>query len=140
MSVEFFLDTNVLVYTFDKSSPEKRNRARQLVEEALATQKGAISYQVIQEMLNVATRKFASPLTPEQARRYLSDVLEPLCAVYASSDLFRKAINLQGRWQFGFYDSLIVAAALQAGCETLYTEDLQHQQAVESLTIVDPFR
>jgi predicted nucleic acid-binding protein len=140
MSVEFFLDTNVLVYTFDALNPEKRKRATQLVEEALATQKGAISYQVIQELLNVATRKFASPFTPEQARRYLGDVLEPLCAVYASSELFRRAVDLKGRLQFGFYDSLIVAAALQAGCQTLYTEDLQHRQTVESLTIVDPFR
>lgn len=140
MSVEFFLDTNILVYTFDTSNAEKQSRARHLVEEALASQQGVISYQVAQEMLNVATRKFVNPLTPEQARRYLNDVLEPLCAVYASSDLFRKAIDLQGRWKFGFYDSLIIAAALQAGCQTLYTEDLQHGQTIESLSIQDPFR
>lgn len=140
MSVEYFLDTNVLVYTFDTANPDKQRKSRDLVEEAIATRKGVISYQVVQELLNVATRKFARPLTPQQAGRYLDTALEPLCAVYASLDLFRKAIDVQGRWRFGFYDSLIIAAALQAGCRTLYSEDLQHGQTVESLTVVDPFR
>ena len=140
MSVEYFLDTNVFVYTFDAANPDKQHKARFLVEEALGARKGVISYQVVQELLNVATRKFAHPLTPQQAGRYVDTVLEPLCGVFATMALFRKAIDVHGRWQFGFYDSLIVAAALQAGCRTLYSEDLQHGQDIESLTIVNPFR
>ena len=140
MSVEYFLDTSVLVYTFDTANPDKRQKARHLVEQALATRKGVISYQVVQELLNVATRKFARPLTPDQAGRYLTTALEPLCAVYANVGLFRRAIDVQRRWRFGFYDSLIVAAALQADCQTLYSEDLHHGQTIESLTVADPFR
>ena len=140
MSVEFFLDTNILVYTFDETSPTKQSRARGLVERALENRSGVISYQVTQEFLNVATRKFTPPLSADQAQRYLKQVLEPLCAVYSSNDLYLRAIDIQARWRYGFYDSLIVASALQAGCITLYSEDLQTSQKIESLTIVDPFR
>ncbi len=135
MSVEFFLDTNILVYTFDPTDHAKQTRALSLVENALEHQTGVISYQVVQELLNVATRKFAHPLTPQQARRYLETVLEPLCSVYASVPLYRKAIDVQERWRHGFYDSLIIASALQAGCHTLYSEDLHDGQAIESCGI-----
>lgn len=139
MTVEYFLDTNILVYTFDSTAPAKQSAARELVEGALEHQSGVISYQVVQELLNVATRKFANPLTTQQAQRYLDTVLEPLCGVFASTSLYRKTIHLQGRWRFSFYDSLIIASALQAGCRTLFSEDLRHGQVIESLTIVNPF-
>ena len=140
MPVEFFLDTNILVYTFDEASPEKRMKARALVEHALEHQTGVISYQVMQEFLNVATRKFTPPLSAIQALRYLDEVLEPLCRVFSSNELYRKAIGIQDRWRCSFYDSLIIASALSAGCNTLYSEDLQASQSIESVTIVDPFR
>ena len=54
-------------------------------------------------------------------------------------DLYKRALDLRARWQFSFYDALIVAAALTAGCTRLLTEDLQHGQQVEKLTILDPF-
>jgi predicted nucleic acid-binding protein len=94
---------------------------------------------VVQEFLNVATRKFTRPLTAQQAQHYLDAVLDPLCGVYASNGLYRKAIEIQERWRYAFYDSLVIASALASGCRTLYSEDLQDGQAVESLTIVNPF-
>lgn len=130
-------------YSFTHSihrTPESGRRLGAWSKKALAKRKGAISYQVVQELLNAAARKFARPLTPQQAERYLNTVLEPLCIIFGSIDLFRKAIDVQRRWRFGFYDALVIAAALQAACRTLYTEDLQHGQSVESLTVVDPFR
>lgn len=140
MSVEFFLDTNVLVYTFSPDEPVKQKRALALVERALVTGTGVISFQVVQEFLNVARRKFEKPLTEDQALRYLREVLDPLCSVFPSRELFEKAISLEERWGFGFYDSLILAAGLEAGCSTLYSEDLQDQQTVETLVIENPFR
>jgi predicted nucleic acid-binding protein len=139
MSAEFFLDTNILVYSFDAADRAKQEKARSLVESALEHRKGVISYQVVQELLNVATRKFTQPFSPQQAQRYVDTVLEPLCGVFASLPLYRKAIGLQERWRYAFYDSLIIASALESGSPTLYSEDLQHGQAIESLTIVNPF-
>jgi predicted nucleic acid-binding protein len=139
MNGRFFLDTNVFVYTFHKEEVGKRKRASGLVEEALATQRGVISFQVVQEFLNVATRKFARPLSCADATTYLDRVLAPLCEVFSSLELYRGALEVAERWKYAFYDSLIVAAALESGCETLFSEDLQHGQRIKSLTIVNPF-
>lgn len=139
MPGRFFLDTNVFVYTFDPSAPDKRAVAQELVERALTTHEGLISYQVVQEFLAVAGAKFVEPLNVEDRRRFLDLVLGPLCEVFATPALYQRALGVQERYGFGFYDSLIVAGALEAGCAVLYTEDLQAGQVIESLEIVDPF-
>jgi predicted nucleic acid-binding protein len=139
MRGKFFLDTNILIYTFDEKNAEKRNRARSLVASALAESMGVISYQVAQEFLNAALRRFSKPLMPSDAERYLTVVLEPLCAVFASVELFHQAIDISGRLKYAFYDSLVIASALQAGCSVLYSEDLQHGQKIGSLQILNPF-
>ena len=102
MSVEFFLDTNILVYTFEPENSDKRRRACELVEKALYTDAGVISYQVVQEFLNVATRRFAVPMNADAARDYLKVVLEPLCAVFPSIALYELTITLRERWRFSF--------------------------------------
>lgn len=84
-------------------------------------------------------RKFAVPLSGSDCRRYLDLVLDPLCQVFASIDLYHHALDLMQRWHFSFYDALIIAAALQADCRILYSEDLKHGQSIHSLTIVNPF-
>ena len=139
MSAEFFLDTNVIVYSFDQGAIEKRNIARDLIESSLETGRGVLSTQVIQEFLNLATRKFKTVMTPEMARVYMQDVLEPICSVTTTIDLMHRALGIHERWKFAYYDSLIVAAALTAGCKTLYTEDLQSGQVIEGLEVANPF-
>jgi predicted nucleic acid-binding protein len=139
MSDSYFLDTNVLIYSFDGAEPAKQARARELVAEGLRGP-GAISFQVVQEFLNVALRKFAQPMTSEQAREYLDAVLLPMCRLHSEPDLYRDALALRVRHQFSWYDALIVGAALRCRCVRLYSEDLQHGQKVGSLTILNPFR
>jgi predicted nucleic acid-binding protein len=136
----FFLDTNILVYTFAKDSFSERVRARELVEMALTTQMGVISHQVVQEFLNVATRKFAVPLSVADCLSYFERVLAPLWRVFPNRDLYLRALEVQEDSGYGFYDSLIVAGALAAGCGTLYSQDLQHGRAFGQLIVVDPFR
>ncbi len=137
MSADDFLDTNVLVYSVDSESPEKRQRALELVNRSVAAHTGCISFQVVQETLNVLIRKTDTPV--DRIREMLDVVLVPLWQVYPSAVLYQDAISIQGRYGFSFYDSLIVAAALEAGCTRLYSEDLQHGQQVQRLTIVNPF-
>ena len=139
MSAKFFLDTNILVYTFDSRATRKKGRAQDLVDQALQSQDGVVSTQVIQEFLNVATTKFHRPLTLHDAQRYLQEVLAPLCIVFTSIDLYRQALDLQHETRYSFYDSLIIGGALQAGCQTLFSEDLQHGQHIRSLQIINPF-
>lgn len=134
----FFLDTNVIAYTFDKSAPEKQITARQLLELSLAG-KGFISYQVMQEFINISVRKFSPAMTAEQAQRYLQDVLMPICKFYPNEEFYRRGLGIHERWRFGWYDSLIITAALEMGCDVLYSEDLQHKQTIETLTVINPF-
>lgn len=140
MSGESFLDSNIFIYTFDDVALEKQRVAQELVRTALQDGSGVISYQVTQEVLNVLTRKLPQSMDVGDAARYLATTLEPLWRVQPSAELFGAGLALQARYRFGFYDSLIVAAALSAGCARLYSEDLQHGQRIEGLTIEDPFR
>jgi predicted nucleic acid-binding protein len=126
-------------YTFDDRDGQKQERARALVSRALSTNEGIISFQVVQEFINVATRKFKVPLTAEDCGRYLDRVLAPLCEVLPSISLYHDAIDVHQRWQLSFYDALIVAAAPHGDCTVLYTEDLQHGMKIRSLTVTNPF-
>jgi predicted nucleic acid-binding protein len=87
----------------------------------------------------VATVKFTAPLKFSDAQQFLHDVLAPLCTVFPSIDLFQQALVLQQETKYSFYDSLIIGGALQAGCETLYSEDLQHGQQIRGVRILNPF-
>jgi predicted nucleic acid-binding protein len=140
MSARFFLDTNVFVYTFDTSAPAKAKRALQLVRQAVETGQGIVSYQVVQEFFNVALRRFAQPLTVAEAEQYLVTVFQPLLSIHSSPVLYQEALHLSGKHGLAWCDSLIVAAALEGNCETLYSEDLQHERKIEGLRIEDPFR
>lgn len=139
MSAELFIDTNVFVYHLDSSDRRKHRIAEAIVRDALASGTACVSFQVVQECLNVALRKAAVPLMPDQARAYLDVVLLPLMQVMPSAALYHRALDLQQRWRLGFDDSLIVAAALAAGCARLLSEDLQHGQRIDTLTIHNPF-
>lgn len=139
MSASRFIDTNVFVYHVDFSDGRKQAVADALVREALTASSASTSFQVVQEWLNTVTRKALVPLSSRGASDYLDTVLAPLCKVWPNMLLYHRAVDLQLRWQFSFYDALIVAAALTSGCKTLLSEDLQHGQRVESLVIENPF-
>ncbi len=139
MSDKFFLDTNLIIYTFDKHAHEKCAIAQTLLLQALNTQQGCISWQVIQEFINVARHKFSSPLSAQDCECYLKEVLEPICEVYPDPSLYQKALAIHHRWQYRFFDALIISAALKAQCHTLYSEDLQHGQRIESMRVINPF-
>jgi predicted nucleic acid-binding protein len=140
MSVKYFIDTNIFVYSFDERMPAKKERSMALIQDGLKTGLGTISTQVIQEFLNVATQKFAVPMKPEDSRLYLRFVLNPLCRVYPNLLLFETCLDLHYETRYSLYDSLIIAAAIQAGCDILYSEDLQDGQEVRSIKIVNPFQ
>ena len=138
MSADAFLDTNIFVYMFDETDDIKRRRAEELVRRGIETATVCISYQVVQETLNVATRRLG--FSYSDSRTLLADVLAPLWTVHPSRELYERGLALRDRYGFSFYDSMIVAAALESGCVRLYSEDLQHGQRIRSLTVKNPFR
>jgi len=139
MSAESFIDTNVFVYQLEALDEHKSATADRIIREGIETNNACISFQVVQECLNTALRKAEIPLSVDQTRTYLDNVLAPLLRVTASIPLYNRALDIQSRYRYGFYDSLVVAAALDAGCVRLYSEDLQDGQEIEGLTIENPF-
>lgn len=139
MNARFFLDTNILVYTFDLSAPEKCRRGRELVGLALQG-RGCISWQVVQEFCHVAQRRFLKPIDRAALGEYQQQVLFPLCKVWPDETLYQDTLTIQADTGFSWYDSLLVAAAVRSGCPCLYTEDLQHDRRYRGVRIIDPFR
>jgi predicted nucleic acid-binding protein len=139
MSAKFFLDTNVFVYVFDTIAPAKARKAARLVREAVDTGRGIVSYQVVQEFFNVAFRRFAQPMGLAEAEQYLITVFRPLLAIHSSPALYVEALRIAGKHRLPWYDSIMVASALEGQCDTLYSEDFQNGQKIEGLRIENPF-
>lgn len=132
-----FLDTNIFIYLFDEKETIKRDIATALVQEALESGDFSISFQVVQETLNTMVGKLKTPT--HEAQRFMGRVLRPLWTVLPSDALYTRALDIQIRYCYSFYDSLIIAAALEEGCTKLFSEDLQHGQRIERLIIENPF-
>lgn len=139
MNDRFFLDTNIFVYSFDKNAPKKAHRAAKLIWRAIEAGQGVVSYQVVQEFFNVALRRFAEPMSGTDAEQYLSTTFRPLLAVHSSHALFSRALQLAREHSLSWYDSLIVASAIEGRCGVLYSEDLQHGRRFAGLRIENPF-
>jgi predicted nucleic acid-binding protein len=135
-----FLDSNIFIYMYDDIDARKRTVARELVAAALSRLDTSISFQVVQETLRALTTKLMPPLTHPDATRFLDEVLAPLWRVMPTPALYQRCLDLQARYNYTFYDSLILAAALQAGCTRLLSEDFHHGQRIEGLTLENPFR
>ncbi len=126
-----FFDTTLLVYA--QQSGEKADRAR-----ALLAAGGVLSVHALNEFAAVSRRKFGKHGSEIDAA--IDDLLALVEAPRPLSlAIHRAARALASEHGFAFYDALIVAAALEAGCDTLYSEDMQAGRKIGALTIVDPF-
>jgi predicted nucleic acid-binding protein len=127
-----FFDTNIPLYLFSGDA-DKAGRA-----EDLLAQGGTISVQVLNEFVAVARRKHAAPWNEVDA--FLA-ALRHVCSVESLTvDTHARAVALSKRYGFPIYGATIAASALESGCRTLFSEDFQHLQKVQGLTIVNPFR
>lgn len=139
MSDRIFFDTNIFVYAVTVDGGDRSSIAEQLIEGSLESHDAVISYQVIQEFLSVVLTKFKVPLPVEQVRRYMATVFREMNIVHSSLGLFSEAIDIRFRHRISWYDSLIVAAASEARCTVLLSEDLQHGAKINGVRIENPF-
>lgn len=130
-----FLDTNVLVYAFGKDDPRKREVARSLAESGDAL----VSTQVLSELANVLTRRMG--FSASETRSRISGIAASCEVIVVTPSVVVDALRVMERYQYSFYDSQILAAALAAGAKVLYSEDLHRDQTIDgTLTIRSPFR
>ncbi|MGE5501004.1 MAG: PIN domain-containing protein [Ignavibacteriales bacterium] len=132
MKTEAFFDTNVLLY-IPSAETEKAERARRLVEQG-----GVISVQVLDEVASVSFRKIG--LGWPIIRRFLAVVRESLEVAPTDLSTHELGLDIAERYRISVYDSMLLAAALESGCTTFWSEDLHNGQLIEGqLTIRNPF-
>jgi predicted nucleic acid-binding protein len=132
-----FVDTNVLVYAHDLSAGEKHTRARDLVRELWQSGEGCLSVQVLQEFYVSITRKVARPLAPDVAARIIGDLAAWRVHCPGVEDVL-DAIRLQGRYQISFWDAMILVSAIQLGCQSIWSEDLNVGQVYDTVRVLNP--
>lgn len=131
-----FVDTTILVHAHDRRDPVKYEIAKAALAKLWDTGTGALSTQVLQEYYRVATRELGIPHA--EARETVSDYGE-WCVTLTDAQLLVSASVLHERYRLDWRDSLVVEGALRCGATTLLSEDMQHGQRFDSLTIRNPF-
>jgi predicted nucleic acid-binding protein len=137
--VEYFLDTNILVYAYDSSAGQKHTLAAQLVQECWENENGCLSLQVLQEFFVTVTRKIMLPLDLQTARQIVADLTQWRLHAPNAADLLQ-AIDLEELHQLAFWDALVIQSAVSLGCKQLFSEDLNHGQAYGTVQVINPFR
>lgn len=138
MNGKVFVDTNILIYSYDLDAGAKRNVATMVVRDIWERQCGVISTQVLQEFYVNITRKIPTPLSYARARGILQSYFSwhvelngPETVLFAS--------EIEERHRIAFWDAMIIASAARAGAERVLTEDLNHGQVIEGVQIQNPF-
>jgi predicted nucleic acid-binding protein len=133
-----FVDTNVLVYAFDRSSSPKKRIAQRLINQLMDEDRLRVSTQVLQELFVTLTRKVSRPCLSDEALAVLEDLTAwPLMTVdYAA---IRAAVRLADQAKVSFWDALVVVAAARSGAAVLYTEDMNDGQEILGVRISNPF-
>ncbi len=135
MNDKVFLDSNILIYSYSRNDMEKQSVARKLITEC----NSYISTQVLQELTNIINRKFNFSFT--DAQKAIEECCRNNNLHINTEETILQACNIAQSYGFSFYDSLIISSALECGCSTLYSEDMQHTQKIgQNLVVINPFR
>jgi len=136
MKERSFIDTNILVYTDDASTPEKQKIAVNLLQSGWNSGNIIFSTQVMQEYFVATTKKLSLPV--EVAQKKIELLATQEVAPIEQTDIIR-AIEIHRLYKYSFWDSLIVTMALKLSCSILYSEDMQNKHKIEGLQILNPF-
>lgn len=134
-----FVDTNVLVYAYDKDAGEKHRIAVNIMKELWHSGLGTISTQILQEFFVTLTKKISLPLDVSVVRETIRR-LSKWDVLLIDVDTIIRATELQERYKYSFWDSLIIASAIAGGAKTILSEDLSEGQTIQGITIKNPFK
>ncbi len=134
MSDNIFLDTNILVYSYSTTEPEKQTIARKLITDI----NSFVSTQVLQDLTNTVTRKFK--FTYQDAVNTINECCHNNNLHINTEKTIIEACKVAQHYGFSFYDSLIIASAIESNCSVLYSEDMNNGQSIDNkLKIINPF-
>jgi predicted nucleic acid-binding protein len=132
-----FVDTNILIYAYDRTAGRRQARARELLADLWQSRRGCLSVQVLQEFYVVATRKLARVATAD-LRMILADLSLWRVHTPGAADVLA-AVDLHQRHQTSFWDAMILQSAARLGCTVVWSEDLNAGQVFGSVRVVNPF-
>ncbi|MBE3573310.1 MAG: PIN domain-containing protein [Moorella humiferrea] len=139
MNASIFVDTNIMVYAYDRSEPEKQVKALQILD-LLATRKiGAISAQVLAEFFVTVTRKIKEPLTLEQAQKRIQNYLASWTVLDVTPLIIIEAVRGVREYQLSYWDAQIWATARLNQISTVFSEDFATGSILEGISFVNPF-
>ena len=134
----FFFDTNILFYAVDSRFPDKQTTALALYTKTTTEGSFTTSTQVLAEFYN-ATTKGAQPLLQRHEARIQVTSLARQRVIATTASMVVGATALAERYQLQWWDAMVLQAALSAGADCLYSEDMQHGLRFDTLTVVNPF-
>lgn len=134
-----FLDSNILVYAYDRTAGGRRTKSKALLEDLWTSERGALSVQVLQEFYVTVTQEVGSPIKREAAAEVVRDLAQWRVHAPVAADVIG-AIDLQARHRLSFWDAMILWSASQLGCATLWSEDLNPGQTIDGVQIVNPLQ
>jgi len=138
MTDRVFVDTNILVYAHDLDANNKHDQAVEIVSQLWESGNGVLSTQVLQEFYVTLTRKVSSTLSKLEARNLVQKYSHWHLVVNDPS-IIKQASEIEESYNISFWDALIVSAAYSRNVPTILTEDLNHGQIIEGISIKNPF-
>ena len=138
MTAPIFVDTNIFVYARDARDSVKQSKAYEVLSFLWRTKLGRVSFQVLNEYYVTVTKKLQPGLERESARADVQDLLAWNPMTHSASTI-HQAFDIESRYSVSWWDSLIVSSAIEAECDTVYSEDLQHGMLISGVTVLNPF-
>jgi len=139
MSDKVFLDSNILVYDYDRHDPQKQSNAQSILKLGIVKETAVLSSQVLGEFFVVVTRRIKEPMSADEARKVI-DILSVLPVVEIDLPLVKRAINTHKNYGISYWDSLIVSAAERTGCDMVLSEDFNEGQKYNGILVENPFK
>jgi predicted nucleic acid-binding protein len=134
-----FVDTNILVYAYDTSTGEKRQKAKPLITDLWHDRNGCVSLQVLQELHVTLTHKIPRPIDLDTSYQIIQDLTAWQVYMPDAQDVI-SAIRIQEKYMLSFWEAMIVRSAQQTGCKILWSEDLTHEAEYEGVKVLNPFK
>ena len=140
MTGKFLIDTNILVYAYDRSEIEKQKKAADILDMLIENDAGVLSIQTLSEFFIVATKKIPAPLTIDEAYSSITNYIRSWQIIDINSFIVLEAIRGVKAHNLSYWDSMIWAAARMNQIATVLSEDFSDNSEVEGVRFINPFK
>ncbi|MCL2101274.1 MAG: PIN domain-containing protein [Fibromonadales bacterium] len=140
MKDKIFVDTNIFVYAYSSDDIEKHNIAKKLLQKDLAEDFIVVSVQILNEFYSVMSKSKLSKPSHQKITNHIKEIIKQTDVKSIAIETVELCLKIKDKYHYSWWDSLVLASALENDCKIVYSEDMQHEQVIENtLKIVNPF-